>query len=220
MIKFLSYAINENTPTYGNKDKFNISKTTCISEGAVANNSFISTTTHIGTHIDMPYHFYENGQSICDFDDSFWIFKNVVIVCINPLSLVIEKELMHSLENFDSDCDFLIVKTGSCLFRDDSKYTEVNYGFSPNLYDFLLSKMPNLKVFGFDTISVSSFKHREIGRDAHRRFLNPDRPILLLEDMDLNSVDENTKFSQVVIAPLRIQNCDGLPCSVIGFIDD
>jgi len=37
--------------------------------------------------------------------------------------------------------------------------------------------------------------------------------------MDLTSVDENTKFKKVVIAPLRISKCDGLPCTVIAEIN-
>jgi len=38
---------------------------------------------------------------------------------------------------------------------------------------------------GFDSISVSSFQNRMVGREAHRAFLDPKAPILLLEDIDL-----------------------------------
>ena len=80
--------------------------------------------------------------------------------------------------------------------------------------------MPNVRVFGFDTISVSSFKHRDVGKQAHREFLDPKRPILLLEDMNLCDVNSQTKLERVLIAPLRIEKCDGLPCSVVGFLND
>ena len=43
-----------------------------------------------------------------------------------------------------------------------------------------------------------------IGRDAHRAFLNPTSPIILLEDMDLNNISENSKFEQLIIAPLKL----------------
>ena len=95
-----------------------------------------------------------------------------------------------------------------------------NYGFHPDVYDYLIEYFPSVRVFGFDTISVSSFSHRMIGREAHKRFLNPIKPILLLEDMDLRDIRENIKFDTLVIAPLRIANCDGLPCTVMGFIRD
>jgi hypothetical protein len=59
-----------------------------------------------------------------------------------------------------------------------------------------------------------------LGREAHKRFLNPLKPILLLEDMDLRSIDNDTIFDKIIVAPLRIAKCDGLPCTVMGFTND
>ena len=73
-------------------------------------------------------------------------------------------------------------------------------------------------MFGFDSISVSSFANRALGREAHKAFLNPVKPILLLEDMDLRDVSEQKIINEVFIAPIRIKKCDGLPCSVIADI--
>ena len=84
---------------------------------------------------------------------------------------------------------------------------------------YLKAFFPKIRVLGFDSISVSSFQNRIIGREAHKAFLDPKNPILLLEDMDLTNVDKNTKFKRVIIAPLRISKCDGLPCTVIGEIE-
>ena len=51
------------------------------------------------------------------------------------------------------------------------------------------------------------------GRKAHKTFLNPEKPILLLEDMDLRDI---STLNKIIVAPLRIANCDGLPCTVFG----
>ena len=67
---------------------------------------------------------------------------------------------------------------------------------------------------------MSSFTDRLLGREAHKKFLNPVKPILLLEDMDLRNINENVVFKKIIIAPLRIAKCDGLPCTVMGFTDD
>lgn len=218
MIKFLSYTINECTPTYGNKNKFEILKNKSILDGHGVNESIITMTSHIGTHLDMPYHFYENGQRICDFNDNFWCFEKIKIIEINPSGLVIKDELLQKIE--PSDCEILVVKTGLCYNRSMDIYWENNYGFSPDIYENLIDKMPNLRVFGFDTISISSFRHRDIGKTAHRKFLNPKKPILILEDMDLTEIYEDSKISKILLAPFRLEKSDGIPCCVIGIIDD
>lgn len=218
---FLSYVLNQNTPTYGNRNRFDIMKKSDISKGDVANDSFISTTAHIGTHIDMPCHFYEHGQTIEDFHADFWVFEMPLIIEIKPKNMIIKDELIARLDEIEDNCfDILVVKTGICYSRNEKKFWNENYGFHPDIYNFLIDKFPKVRVFGFDSISVSSFTERAVGREAHKRFLNPKKPLLLLEDMDLRNIDETSTFDKIIVAPLRIADCDGLPCTVMGLKDD
>lgn len=218
---YLSHILNENTPTYGNRNKFIIEKKSAISDGKIANDSSIASTVHIGTHIDMPYHFYEDGQTIEDYDADFFIFKKPLIVEVEQEELIIKDKLINKLENIDDEnFDMLIVKTGICHRRDNKDFWERNYGFHPDIYDYLSLKYKKIRLLGFDSISVSSIQDRTLGREAHKRFLNPKQPILLLEDMDLQAISQMTKFNEIIIAPLRISSCDGLPCTVIGRLDD
>ncbi len=217
---FLSYLLDENTPTYGDRNKFEQMKKSDISKGDIANDTTISTTVHIGTHIDMPYHFYENGQTIEDYDAVFWRFLNPLFIEIEQDNLIINEKIVDKLRTIkNTGYDILIIKTGICNLRGEEDFWKSNYGFHGDIYDFLIDKFPSVRVIGFDSISVSSFANRMIGREAHKRFLNPKQPILLLEDMDLRDVSERTQFQELIIAPLRIANCDGLPCTVFGFID-
>lgn len=218
---FLSHTLNPTTPTYGNRNKFEIVKTSDISKGNVANDSTITSTVHIGTHIDMPNHFYEHGQTIMDFDDNFWLFTNPLIISIEPKDLIIYDEVIEKLHSIPSDnYDLLIVKTGIEKQRGTDSFWSHNFGFHPDLYDYIKESFPSIRVLGFDSISVSSFAHRMIGREAHKKFLNPESPILLLEDMKLENISELSEFEKIIISPLRIENCDGLPCTVIGLLND
>ena len=218
---YLSYILDSNTPTYGNRNRFNITKKSDISKGDVANDSYIDTTTHIGTHIDMPHHFYENGQTIEDFDTDFWFFKKPLFIQIRAKDYIIKDELIKKLDMIkDSGYDILIVKTGICYKRNSKEFWAKNYGFHPDIYDYLINKFPKIRVMGFDSISVSSLTNRIIGREAHQRFLNPNNPILLLEDMDLREVDNSIILKEMIVSPLRVAKCDGLPCTVFGVIDD
>lgn len=218
---YLSYTLDNNTPTYGNRNKFVASKKSDISQGDVANDTTIETTVHIGTHIDMPYHFFEDGQTIEDFDCEYFNFENILFVELIPKELIIKEELIELLDkiNHKNKYEILIVKTRICEKRDTQEFWELNYGFDSSIAEYLRGSFSNIRVLGFDSISVSSFQNRMIGREAHKVFLDPQSPILLLEDMDLTTVDRNTNFKRVIIAPLRIAKCDGLPCTVIAEIN-
>lgn len=214
---FLSYTLNSQTPSYGNRNTFKLEKQSAIAQGNTANDSIITTTVHIGTHLDMPYHFYENGQTIGSFNADFFHFSKILFLEINPKDYVIKEELIHKLEKTDDlGYDILIVKTGACHYRDNDRYWNENFGFHPDLYELLISRFPKIRIFGFDTISVSSFQDRTTGKEAHKRFLNPENPILLLEDMDLRIISHQTPIESVVVAPLRIEKCDGIPCTVMA----
>jgi kynurenine formamidase len=217
---YLSHLIDKNTPTYGNRNKVELIQKSSMKNGNVANDSSISSTVHIGTHIDMPYHFFEDGQTIEDFEVEYFHFENVLFLEINPTTLIINEELIQELENITDRhrYELLVVKTGICYKRETVAFWESNYGFDPKLADYIRDNFPNIRVFGFDSISISCFQNRILGKEAHRSFLNPKHPILLLEDMDLRELNSDTIFNKVIIAPLRIAKCDGLPCSVIAEI--
>lgn len=218
-MKLLSYPLNKNTPTYGDRNRVVLAKTSNISAGDPANDTYLSMTVHSGTHVDMPCHFYAEGQSWSDFNIDFWHFRNPLFVEIEPVGKVISAELLDELDKIESkvNADILVVKTGFCHNRDDKKAIMTNYGFDPDVAAYIRDKMPNVRVFGFDSLSVSSFTNREVGRIAHKGFLNPKNPILLLEDMDLRDCSADTQFDSLIIAPLFIDECDAMPCTVFGF---
>lgn len=219
---FLSHLIDGDTPTYGNKNRFSIERSSSIDRGDVANSSHISMTVHIGTHIDMPYHFHQNGQKIDSYDAASWYFQRALLVEVMPKGPVIKDELIEVLESMvvDVKTDILIVKTGIEKERGNALFWSENPGFSPELYDYLLKKFPTLRVFGFDSISISALSQPLIGKEAHLRFLDPEHPILLLEDMHLSEVDDKSEIEDILISPIRIADCDGLPCTVFATVKE
>jgi len=218
---YLSYLLDSNTPTYGNRNKFSCEKKSNISKGDVANDSSIETTVHIGTHIDMPYHFFEDGQSIEDFDIDYFQFSNILFIEMQPKHVIVKDDLISILEDKENkeQYDLLIVKTGICYKRDKDIFWEENYGFAPEVANYLRKYFPNIRAIGFDSVSVSSFTNRMLGREAHKAFLNPNNPILILEDMDLTILSNNSKIINLTIAPLRISKCDGLPCTILAEVN-
>ena len=218
--KYLSHILDNHTPTYGNEYNISISLSHDMKNGAIANESYINTTTHIGTHIDLPYHFHKEGQTIEMYEASFWIFNCPILINIDPKDEIIKDELINKIEllSLDKNIDLLMIKTGIEKHRGTKRFWAENPGFSSDVYHYLVQKFPKLRAFGFDSISLTSYKHPLIGREAHQAFLNPKHPLLIIEDMHLNTLSENEKISQIIIAPIRIAKCDGMPCTIIATI--
>ncbi len=218
---YLSYILDSDTPTYGNRNKFICEKKSDISKGDVANDSSINTTVHIGTHIDMPYHFFDEGQTVEDFEIDYFKFENILFIDMLPQDVIVKDDLLTLLKKFENknSFDMLVVKTGICHKRDKTEFWEKNYGFDSSIAVYLRNNFPNIRVIGFDSVSVSSFSNRMLGRESHRAFLEPLNPILLLEDMDLTQLNKNSKILKLDIAPLRIAKCDGLPCTILAEIE-
>jgi len=215
---YLSYSLNRETPAYGGGDSLKIQQEKSIEKGDSCNTLYLSLSNHLGTHIDFPRHFVRAGKTSDDYDPEFWIFRSPFIIDISLVEpgLIIEPEAID-IDAVPDNIDILIVKTGFCHLREKDIYWENNPGFAPCLAVFLRKRFPHLRVFGFDSISLSSFVHRDIGREAHISFLDHPRPILLLEDMDLSIVN-NMKLKHVIVAPLRVEGADGAPCTVFANI--
>jgi len=217
MMKYLSYFLSENTPLYGNSTgiDFNVGKQ--INDGDSCNTMNLSFPNHSGTHIDFPYHFNSQGKTLTDYPADFWEFQQVTLVDLSGKvsnSQIIGPEMFPSLEN--RDIELLLIKTGFGNYRGTDRYTLTPPGLSSELASYFRQEFPVLRCVGMDLISISSYCHREKGRKAHHAFLNPDEgePILLIEDMKL---EIEGPIERVVIAPLLIDNADGVPCTVISF---
>lgn len=184
-----------------------------MSKGDPANHTHLSMSLHTGTHVDMPCHFFENGQTIADFPADFWFFEKPLFIDLTPESNVIKDELISLLINMDKDADCIIVNTG--FDRDDNSQLMKNPGFHEDVAHCIRDNFRNVRLFGFDSVSVSSFADRPEGRKAHKAFLNPENPIILLEDMNLTDKDYRS-VTRLIVSPLRVDGADGLPCTVIG----
>ena len=214
---YLSHFLSNDTPTYGKRDKFEINKNSSIESGDTANSFSLNlSTNHMGTHIDLPNHFYKNGQSLNDFKASYWFYDNVGFINLPKKNgeLIIVDDLLCFENSLDSKMEILIIKTGFEQYRKTDVYWEENPGIDPSVANYLIEKYPNIRTIGFDFISLTSFKHRSVGKQAHLSFLNPEKPITVIEDMHLEKLDSCP--SKINVFPLLVKNIDSAPVNVIA----
>jgi arylformamidase len=70
----LSYPISMDTPLYGNGEGIQLLKDKNLMNGDSCNTMHWSFPNHTGTHVDVPYHFNQNGKKITDYPANYWIF--------------------------------------------------------------------------------------------------------------------------------------------------
>jgi arylformamidase len=207
-ITYLSHFLNTDTPAYGGETGLvHFEKIRSISKGDTSNNLKLTFPGHIGTHIDFPFHFSDTGKKCHEYPASFWHFDKVAFIECSV------DEIIGKIEYLPQDIELLILKTGFGGKRMESEYWSSQPVLKKELAAIFKQKFPLLRVFGFDLISLTSKLNREEGKLAHRSFLI-ENEILVLEDMNLN--DLNYCPVQVVIAPLQIEDADGVPCTVIS----
>jgi len=221
LLRLLSYFIDEDTPIYGGKSGFLPKPVSLISKGDSANTSYLQFPNHLGTHIDFPNHFYENGQTIEDFSLDFWIYYKEDIqfieVNLHDGELLITPNHIECNESINKNAKIVLLKTGAYEYRmDEEKYWKYNPGIGVELAEWLRQNFQELRLIGIDSISISSWQHRQIGRKVHKLLLKPAKPILLIEDMDLSKVNKNTIFKEIIIAPLMVKDSNGSPCTIFA----
>jgi len=214
---FLSHQINEKTPVYGNAESFKSETVNSMKKGNSCNSEKWFFSNHTGTHIDCPFHFSKNGKKINDYPPEFWIFSNTYCLDISPIppSTIIDEKYL-SLENISPNIELLLIKSGFCYNRNELIYWNHNPGLSPDIYSIFRKTFTSLRAVGFDMISISSWKNRQLGRNAHKAFLDNDNPILLIEDMDLTAIYSQTDFDLVIVSPLIVKNADASPCTILS----
>jgi len=222
MFIFLSHKIDSDTPVYGGKEGFISKSTSSIKNGDNANTSNWSFPNHIGTHIDFPYHFYDKGQTIEDFSPDLFIYKEKDIQLLEfdlPKNKLLIKPDYLKEGRLNTNSKIILLKTGADSYRKKEKFWKYNPGISVEMAKWIQNTFQSLQLIGIDSISISSWQHREIGRKVHKIFLNPKNPILLVEDMNLSKVNKKTQIRMIIIAPMRVSHANGCPCTVLAEVN-
>ena len=211
----LTHWINETTPSYGNQGGFTRSSLSAIKEGRTANSEQWSLNNHLGTHIDFPKHFDEQGLSSSDYDNPFFVYDQVGIIVLEkavlPGHLIVVEDIVDQVKSLPESTEILLLKTQFEEYRGQDIYWKENPGYEEGLAVLFRDHFTNLKAFGFDSISLTSLNHRSMGKKAHQAFLNHKDPILIVEDMSLSKVTAKTVAEKLFITQFPVSVADGTP---------
>jgi arylformamidase len=215
---YLSYPLGNNISYYGG-NRISIEKQVREDPLKYNQESLLRISSHSGTHIDFPAHFYPDGKKGETYPPDFFIFRNIAVVDRDLLKtdLKVDGSLVSGL---NKNIELVLIKTHFCEIRDQERYWKDSPVVASELADFIRGRFPGLRMMGMDLISLTSMRDKAEGQQAHMRFLDGsgERGIPVIEDMDLSRVHSGTRFEEIIVAPLFYNDMDGAPCTVIAKI--
>lgn len=182
------------------------------------NTSFIEMFVHSGTHIDFPFHVYENGIRMDDFEIEDFVFDNPLLLELpkNKMSEIIKSDLVPHKTRLENT-DLLLIYTGFSKYREKSpkKYEEEQPEFSAEATEYLVNNFPSIEAIGVDLLSIENIGKAKPNFPAHKVFLGGDRKFFMIEDMNLSPIlDKN--LTRVFVVPLILEGLEATPVTAFA----
>ncbi|MCV3430662.1 cyclase family protein [Campylobacter lari] len=214
----LTYTICQNLKYYKDQS-ISLFHEEKIQDNKINRETKININSHISTHIDYPSHCIKNGKNGNEYPLNYLFSENVVLVDVNLTKDKIPKLTKELLLNCEisSNTEILIIKTHFSSLRYNSRYIWKSPIIDSDIPLFLKEKFPCMKAVCLDIISVTSQLDRDEGKKCHVNFLsnNFGKEILIIEDVNLQYLQKDDIISKIYILPLKFENMDGSPCSIV-----
>jgi arylformamidase len=201
MLYDLSPTIRPETAVWPGDTPFSCRWSATLAGGDPVNLSTLTSTPHIGSHADAPFHTEPRGEGIGDLGLEAFLGP-CRVVRIPPTTLV---EPRH-LEGIDlTQPGRLLLRTDSV--RDRTVFPERFAALSPELARKLADA--GLLLVGVDTPSVDPFGND--GLEAHHALLG--RGVAILEGLVLDGVAEGVY--ELIALPLKLAGLDASPVRAV-----
>lgn len=203
----LSLTIKANMVTWPDDVKPKITTKTYKARDNVTT-STIFLSSHNGTHVDAPKHFYKSGKTIDEIDPKKLVGKCKVIDLTRFFKAGGPAEIgwAHFGTYKIRKGDKLLIKTGSYKFLSEKKFNKSYISISNDAAKHMIKKQIDL--IGIDYLGIE--KKSNPGHPVHRTLLQGD--IVILEGLDLKNIVEGEYT--LVCAPLKLDGADGSPARV------
>ena len=205
MIYDVSVQLSNDLPVWPSGPPIRLESTPHLSrdKSYTIHETFIHINSHMGTHIDAPYHFVENGKRLNEIPLERLVGRATVVEILGvrsigerelrPLKWVGVERVLFKTEN-------------SKHWHDGSFYEEFVY-LEPEGARFLIER--GIQLVGIDYLSIEKFRAEK--HLTHFALLEKD--VVVIEGLDLSHVGPG-EYSMVAL-PLNLLGTDGGPTRVI-----
>ncbi len=201
----ISLTITEDLPTWPGDPGIKLEKTSQIKEGEMANLTHISTSVHVGTHVDAPDHFLGNGETVEKIPLDLLVGPALVVELSS--NQTISADDLRSAGITGKDQRLLLKTRNSRIWAEGLREFQEDFiALDVGAASYLVEC--GLKVVGVDYLSVAPFTDPE---PTHRILL--EAGVLIIEGLDLSGIKPGPY--RLLCLPLKIGGSDGAPARVL-----
>lgn len=164
-----------------------------IKTGGTCNLTAFHMCAHNGTHVDAPYHFYDNGRTIDQMPLEAFIGKCYVACAEGDITAETASAIMQAASAADKEAAKRILIKGNATVTIEAARVFSRSG---------------LLLIGNES---QTFGPIDAPAQVHYELLGAD--IILLEGIRLSGAKEGLYFLSA--APLNLGGCDGAPCRAV-----
>jgi len=195
----ISVSLSNQMPVYPGDPPLRITREYSVPD-AEFNVSYIVTGTHIGTHIDPPFHFIENGYTV-DRIPLDHLYGTAEVVDLTQVKAQVTADDLKGVAS-----DMIVLKTRNSALWESSEFSKDYVSLDESAALWAVEN--HVKTIGIDYLSIGSF---EDGAGVHRILLGGG--VTVVEGLDLRSIKPGTYT--IACLPIKIKDGDGAPARVI-----
>ena len=179
-------------------------------QGYISEVMFLS--THTGTHMDAPFHFNPNGQTIDQVEVNRYICNNAILIKVqkNANEMITSDDITRNSKYEIKEKDTVVFSTGwEKQIKQKDNYIRNNPGLSKDAAEYLAEKKVNAVAIDCPSIDIGI----DSGLIAHKILLSNE--ILVIENLCNLYEFTNERFT-LLVTPLKLAGASGSPIRAIG----
>lgn len=202
----ISVTISPSLPTWPGDPGLKLEQFESMDEGAHANVTSISTSLHLGTHVDAPHHFLNDGRTVENLPLDVLTGPCYVVQLPDGIDAITEEVLARTEINSDMKRILFGTSNSHHWAHNESKFQEDFVAITEDGAQWLVEH--GVKLVGVDYLSVAPFGDSE---GTHKVLLNAG--VVIVEGLNLSKVVRG--FYDLYCLPLKIAGADGAPARAI-----
>ena len=201
----ISLTISNDLPVWPGDTPISLVRNNDMQQGGLYTLSQLTSTVHVGSHLDAPRHFVRDGHGVdqIDLDKLIGPCQVIHLPQVNSIDAATLAQV-----NLPANTKRLLIRTRNSEYwaHGDNTFHTDFVAIEPSGADWIVQH--GIQLVGVDYLSVGAY---EGGIPTHEILLS--NGVVPVEGLDLSHIEPGEY--QLMCLPLKLQDCDGAPVRAV-----
>ena len=201
----ITVTISNDLPVWPGDTPIDLVRNKDMQHGELVTLSQLTTTVHVGSHLDAPMHFVRDGHGV-DQIDLNKLIGPCFVVDLPDIDSIDAQSLEQA--NIPTNVTRLLCRTRNSAYwaRGDTEFHTDFVAIDPSGAEWIVAH--GIQLVGVDYLSVGAY---EDGIPTHEILLS--NGVVPVEGLDLARIEPGEY--QLICLPLKLKDCDGAPVRAV-----